>query len=406
MPLTDAAIRKVKPTDKPQRLFDGGGLYLEVAPSGGKWWRLKYRVEGKEKRISLGVYPETALAEARAARDEARRKLAAKIDPSVARKAEAEARKRASLNSMEAVARAWLEHNAEGWKAGTHDAVLASLENHVFPTLGAKPVKDILPAEIRAVVKAVEATGAAETAGRVFQRLRAIYRYAVAHDLCETDPTYPLKPSEIFKPRKVNHRPSMPEGEMPAFLRKLDAYQGEPSTVGALRLLLLTATRPGETRGARWEEFDEPKAMWRIPGERMKMQTPHLVPLSTQALQLLKELREVSGGGELVFPSPFYPRKPISDGTMNSALARMGYKGLATAHGFRTVFSTMANEAGWNADVIERQLAHEERDEVRGAYNRAQWIQDRTQLMQWWADQLDRLQATSDPHTKIQAKKA
>ena len=406
MPLTDTTIRKVKPTDKPQRLFDGGGLYLEVAPSGGKWWRLKYRVEGKEKRISLGVYPETGLAEARAARDEARRKLAAKIDPSAARKAEAEARKRATLHSLEAVSRAWLQHNADGWKSGTYDAVLASLENHVFPALGTKPVKDIIPAEIRTVVKAVEATGAAETAGRVFQRLRAIYRYAVSHDLCETDPTYPLKPAEIFRPRKVKHRPSMPEAEMPAFLRKLDEYQGDPSTVGALRLLLLTATRPGETRGARWEEFDEPKAMWRIPGERMKMETPHLVPLSKQALALLKELREVSGGGELVFPSPFYPRKPISDGTLNSALARMGYKGLATAHGFRTVFSTAANEAGYNADVIERQLAHEERDEVRGAYKRAQWIKDRTQLMQWWADELDRLKAAHGTTNPIQAKKA
>jgi integrase len=404
MPLTDAFIRKIKPTDKPQRLFDGGGLYLEVAPSGGKWWRLKYRVEGKEKRISLGVYPDTGLAEARAAREEARRKLAAKIDPSAARKAEAEARKRASLNSLEAVARAWLEHMSGKWKAGTREAVLASLTNHVLPVLGAKPIKDILPAEIRAVVKAVEAAGAAETAGRVFQRLRAIFRYAVAHDLCETDPTYPLKPSEIFKPRKVRHRPSLPEGKMPDFLRKLDDYQGEPSTVGALRLLLLTATRPGETRGAQWEEFDETKAIWRIPGERMKMETPHLVPLSTQALQLLRELRQVSGGGELVFPSPFYPRKPISDGTMNSALARMGYKGLATAHGFRTVFSTKANETGWNADVIERQLAHEERDEVRGAYNRAQWITERTRLMQWWGDQLDRLRAAGATDTKIGAK--
>lgn len=396
MPLTDATVRAAKPAEKVQRLFDARGLYLEVAPSGGRWWRLKYRVAGKEKRISLGVYPDVSLAAAREARDEARKLLAAGTDPSVRRQADKAAQRAAALHTLEPVARAWLKHRAPTWTPGTLDAITSSLENHVFPKLGDRPVKDVQPRDVRDVVQAIEATGAAETAGRVFQRLRAIYRYAVAHDLCDTDPTYPLKPGEILKPRRVQHRASLPESELPAFLVKLDAYEGDPRTVGALRLLLLTATRPGEARGARWGEFDEDRALWRIPGERMKMKTPHLVPLSTQALALLQALRAVAAeDDELVFPSPFYPGKPISDGTMNSALARMGYKGAATAHGFRTSFSTAANEAGWNADVIERQLAHEERDDVRAAYNRAQWLKQRAELMQWWADHLDKLRASA-----------
>jgi integrase len=391
MPLTDTAIRNVKPGEKPVRLFDGGGLYLEVAPSGGKWWRLKYRIHGKEKRLSLGTYPEVGLRDARDRRDEARRLLAAGTDPSAVRKAERTVQKIAALNTLEAVSRDWLKHRASAWTPGTLEAITSSLENHVFKTLGARPVAEIQPADIRHVVQAVERTGAGETAGRVFQRLRAIYRYAVAHDLVSTDPTYPLKPAEILKPRRVSHRASLPESAVPEFLGKLKAYAGDPVTRAALELLMLTAVRPGEVRGARWDEFDRDRALWRIPAERMKMATEHLVPLSRQALTVLSQVEPISGTGELVFPSPFYPEKPISDGTLNSALARMGYKGIATAHGFRTLFSTCANEAGWNGDIVERQLAHEERDEVRGAYNRAQWLADRTRLMQWWADHLDSL---------------
>ena len=396
MPLTDIAIRKAKPTDSTVRMFDGGGLYIEIVPSGGKWWRLKYRYAGKEKRLSFGTFPDTGLKAAREARDNARKQLAAGVDPSANRKAEKESARVAALSTLERAARAWLAHRSNAWKPGTLSMITASLENDVFPSLGSRPLGDVQPRDIRDVVQAIEGRGAGETAGRVFQRLRAVFRYAVAHDLVAIDPTYPLKPSEIFKPRKTRHRAALGERDVPTFLRKLDTYEGEPATRWALALLMLTAVRPGEVRGARWDEIDHRAALWRVPASRMKMNTEHVVPLSEQATRILAIMQKVSGGGELVFPSPFYPGKSLSDGTLNSALARLGYKGIATAHGFRTLFSTCANEAGWNSDVIEKQLAHEERDEVRGAYNRAQWLTERTKLMHWWADHLDKLRAGAE----------
>ncbi|WP_374258996.1 tyrosine-type recombinase/integrase [Aquabacterium sp.] len=391
MPLTDTAVRNAKPTDKAVKMFDGGGLYLEVSPSGGKWWRLKYRYGGKEKRLSLGTYPDVGLKDARDRRDQARKTLADGIDPGEVRKTEKAAKKAATLRTFEAVANAWMTKSADDWDDGTHAKVRASLENHVFPTIGGMPIADVRPADVRELVQQVEASGARETAGRVFQRIRAVYRYAVAHELTDADPTYPLKPAEILKRQTVTHRAALSERDVPAFLRDLDAYQGDSGTRSALRLLMLTAVRPGELRGALWEEIDQTRALWRIPAERMKMKTEHTVPLSRQAMELLASLNPDGEAHGLVFPSPFYPGKPISDGTLNSALARMGYKGTATAHGFRTLFSTCANEAGWPSDVIEKQLAHEERDGVRGAYNRASWMAERTKLMQWWADHLDAL---------------
>lgn len=395
MPLTDVAIRKAKPTDSPVHMFDGGGLYIEVVPSGGKWWRLKYRYAGKEKRLSLGTYPHTGLKAARNTRDTARKQLVAGVDPSADRKAEKENVRIAALSTLERAARAWLAHRATAWKPGTLTMITASLENDVFPSLGSRPLASIQPRDTRDAVQAIEARGASEAAGRVFQRLRAVFRYAVADELVEADPTYPLKPSEIFKPRGTRHRTSLGERDVSAFLTKLDGYEGSDATKAALVLLMLTAVRPGELRGARWDEIDEPAALWRIPASRMKMNAEHTVPLSKQAVRMIVPIRKVSGDGALLFPSPFYPGKPLSDGTLNSALARLGYKGIATAHGFRTLFSTCANEGGWNSDVIEKQLAHEERDEVRGAYNRAQWLAERNRLMQWWADRLDQLRRSA-----------
>lgn len=396
MPLTDTAVRNAKPAEKAVKMFDGGGLYLEVAPSGGKWWRLKYRVDGKEKRLSLGTYPDVGLKEARERRDQARKLVGQGVDPSEARKSDKAAKKAASLRTFEAVALAWLDKSAPTWDEGTHAAVRASLVNHVFPAFGRLPVSGVRPADVRELVQGIEAGGARETAGRVFQRIKAVYRYAVAHELTDTDPTYSLKPAEILKRQIVKHRAALTERETPQFLRLLKDYQGEPATKSALQLLVLTAVRPGELRGARWEEFDQARALWRIPADRMKMKTEHLVPLSPQALELLASIRPAEDAKGLLFPSPYYPGKPISDGTLNSALARMGYKGIATAHGFRTLFSTCANEAGWNSDVIEKQLAHEERDGVRAAYNRANWLPDRQKLMQWWGEHLAKLARGAD----------
>lgn len=315
--------------------------------------------------------------------------MAAGTDRSVARKQAKDAKKNEALSTVEAVARAWLAHRAPGWTAGTLEAITASLANHVFPVLGTRPVREIASRDIKQVVQAIDKQGAGETAGRVFQRLRSIYRYALSEDLVEVDPTYPLKPSEMFKPRSVSHRLALAKTDMPPFFRKLDAYEGDPSTKAALELLILAAVRPGELRGARWKETNGSMSLWCIPADRMKMASEHVVPLSTQALVVLGNVKATSGGGDFVFPSPFYPGKPLSDGTLNSALARLDYKGIATAHGFRTLFSTSANEAGWNSDVIEKQLAHEERDDVRGAYNRAQWLGERVKLMQWWSDRLE-----------------
>lgn len=391
MALTDTAIKRAKPQEKAKRLYDSLGLYLEVSPAGGKWWRFKYRFDGKEKLLSLGTYPEVSLAEAREKRDGARKQVAAGVDPSAARKANKAARAAAVANRFEAVARQWLKHRGPKWAQHTADLIEASFENHVFPKLGRTPIADIKPADVRNVVKAVEATGASETAGRVFQRIRAVFRYAIQHELLNVDPTYSLRSDEILKGHRVKHRPALSQAEAPAFLRMLDNYEGDPSTKNALLLLMLTAVRPGELRGARWDEFDIERALWRIRAERMKMKTEHLVPLSSQALAVLATMKPLTGGDELVFPSPFYPGKPLSENTLNSALARMGYKGTATAHGMRTLFSTIANEHGFAPDAIEKQLAHEERDDVRAAYNRAMHLPARAKLMQWYADHLDKL---------------
>jgi integrase len=360
MPLTDSALRNAKPTDKTQRLFDGEGLYLEVSPSGGKWWRLKYRMPGvdpktgahklTEKRLSLGTYPDVGLKDARERKTEARALLAAGIDPGEARKESKVAARLAQLNTFEAVAGAWLAKCAPDWDVGTLRKVRASLETYAFPAIGQTPLAEVRPIDVRELVKGIDAAGNRETAGRVFQRVKAVYRYAIQEELTDNDPTHALKPSEFLRKQTVTHRASLAERDVPGFLYRLEQYEGNQVTKTALALLLLTAVRPGELRGAKWEEFDEARALWRIPADRMKMGTEHTVPLSAQALRILEELRPLTGGGPLVFPSPFYPRQPFSDGTLNSALAYMGYKGKATAHGFRTLFSTSANEAGWPTD--------------------------------------------------------
>lgn len=386
MKLTDAKLRTLT---EPGKHFDGGGLYLEVTPAGGRYWRLKYRHGGKEKRLALGVYPEVTLAEARKGRERAREELAAGNDPGELRKAAKVKATHEAVNTLQAVAEAWMQHQAQRWDAVTAERIRASLAADVFTSLGARPLASIRPGEVMAVVKKIEARGAGDQAGRVLQRVKAVYRWAVTHERIESNPMLDLVPSEILKPRQVNHRAALSDRDLPEFLGKLAAYEGDPHTVNALRLLVLTATRPGEVRGARWAEFDLDAALWIIPAERMKMRTEHRVPLSRQALDVLGAMLSLSGGRDLVFPSPFYPSKPLSENTFNSALSRMGFKNVATAHGFRALFSTVANETGWNPDVIERQLAHKERNGVRAAYHRSTYLQDRERLLQWWADYLD-----------------
>ncbi|RYE43115.1 MAG: DUF4102 domain-containing protein [Hyphomicrobiales bacterium] len=386
MKLNDAKLRTLA---TPGKHADGNGLYLEVTPAGGRYWRMKYRFGGKEKRLAFGVYPTVGLKDARERREEAKKALSKGYDPGALRKAAKVKVLHEAANTFEAVAEDWLAHQSGRWEAITLERTRASFNADIFPTLGARPMVSITTREVMDAVKKIESRGASEMATRVLQRVKATFRYAVTHQRIDHNPMLDLIPSEILKPRKVQHRPALASKELPGFLAKLDVYEGDAHTVGALRLLMLTAVRPGEVRGAKWAEFDLDAGVWRIPAERMKMRAEHIVPLSKQSVEFVRMMVPLSGGRELVFPSPFYPSKPLSENTLNSALSRMGYRGEATAHGFRSLFSTTANEAGWSPDVIERQLAHVERNQVRAAYNRSSYLQERTQLMQWWADYLE-----------------
>ena len=388
MKLTDAKLRTLT---EPGKHFDGGGLYLELTKAGGRYWRMKYRFNGKENRLAFGVYPAVSLKAARDLAGAARKVLQDGADPGELRKADKAQTQHEAVNTLKAVGLDWLKHQSDRWGAEQKGRILASLEADIFPTLGGKPLAAIKPGEIMAAIKKIEARGAGDQAGRVLQRVKAIFRWAMIHERITSNPMLDLVQSEILKPRQVEHRAAMADSELPAFLVKLDAYEGDYRTVQGLRLLMLTATRPGETRGAVWAEFDLDAALWIIPAERMKMRHEHRVPLSRQAVEVLRTMQALSRDDTngLVFPSPSYRSKPLSENTFNSALARMGYKGTATAHGFRALFSTVANECNWNPDVIERQLAHKERNEVRAAYHRTTYLEDRTKLMQWWADYLD-----------------
>lgn len=386
MPLSDVKVRNLT---TPGRYTDGEGLYLQVSPSGGRYWRLKYRFGGKEKLLALGVYPTVGIKDAREKRFLAKQALSRGEDPGALKKAAKEEAIKEVTSTLKAVAEEWLSHQAGCWEANTLARTRASLEADVFPTLGALSMSVITPKQVMEVVKGIEKRGASEIATRVLQRIKAIYRYAATHQHIDRNPMLDLIPSEILKPRGVQHRAALGPADLPEFLAKLDVYEGDPHTIHALRLLMLTAARPGEVRNARWEEFELDARLWRIPAERMKMRTEHVIPLSVQAVAIVEAMKPLSGNRELVFPSPFYPSKPLSENTFNSAMARMGYKYLATAHGFRALFSTVANEAGWSADSIERQLAHAERNQVRAAYDRGTRLQERTQLMGWWANYLD-----------------
>lgn len=388
MKLTDAKLRTLT---EPGRYWDGGGLYLEVSPGGGRYWRLKYRHAGREKRLALGVYPTVSLKEARDRREAARKVIGRGDDPGYLRRAEKERATKEAAETFEAIAREWLGHQSGAWSPGHAERIRTGLEADVFPKIGRQPIAKLRPRDVSAVVKGIEARGAGETADRTLQRIRAVFRYAVTHERIEANPMLDLKPGELLKPRQVRHRLALADGDVPGFLDKLDAYEGDPTTAAALRLLMLTALRPGELRGLRWAEFNADAAELRIPGERMKMKAPHLVPLSRQALALLDARRKLTGADPagLVFPSPFYPGRPLSENTLNSALARMGFKGHATAHGFRSLFSSTVNECWHDADVFERQLAHKERNKVRAAYHRAEYLGHRRELLQWWADWLD-----------------
>ncbi|MBI5018051.1 MAG: integrase arm-type DNA-binding domain-containing protein [Deltaproteobacteria bacterium] len=391
MPLTDTAIRQAKTPDKTLKLFDGGGLYLEVTPAGGKRWRLKYRFSGKEKLLSMGVYPAVGLKEARQRRDEARKLLANDVDPSAARKEKKAADVARVVNTFEAVAREWHAKNAHKWTANHRERILRRLEVDIFPWIGAQAVGEVKAPELLAAVQRIEARGALDTAHRVKQACGQILRYAVATGRADRDPSADIRGA--LPPLRSKHHASVTDPKkVGALLRSVEGYEGAFVTKCALRLAPLVFVRPGELRHAEWKEFDLDKAEWRIPAEKMKMRIPHLVPLSRQALAVLRELHPLTGAGRYLFPSIRTPERCMSENTVNAALRRMGYTGdEMTGHGFRSTASTLLNEQAWHRDAIERQLAHAERDNDRAAYNYAEHLPERRKMMQAWADYLDRL---------------
>ena len=390
MALTDVAARKAKPAAKTYKLAAGGGLYLEVTPAGAKYWRMKFRHAGRESRVSFGVYPAVSLAEACAARDTAKKLLKAGKNPVAERKAEKLALVTGAANTFEKVARGWFEVMRNRWTPGHARRVLESLETDIFPLLGARPIATIKAPELLAALKQVEARDALETAARLRQRCRAVFAFGIGSGRCESNPASDLA-GQLKTPKAGNYK-ALARADLPEFLGRLDAYDGSPVTRLALRLLLLTFVRTGELRAAEWAEFDLDGAVWRIPPERMKMRAAHVVPLSRQALEVLAELRQHTGGGRYLFPSQSRRTQEVmSEHTMLYALYRMGYHSRATGHGFRATASTILNEMGFRPDVIERQLAHEERNKVRAAYNRAEYLDERRTMMQTWGEFLDAL---------------
>ncbi|AIV78948.1 phage integrase family protein [Burkholderia pseudomallei] len=396
MPLTDTAIRNAKPADKPVRLFDGGGLYLEIAPSGGKWWRLKYRFGGKEKRYSLGVYPEVTLATARKKRDEAREKLAAGIDPGEAKKAEKRASLLAAANSFEVVARGWMDERRTTVEPAQHAKTLARMENDVFPWLGKRPIAEIDAPEILVVLKRVDGRGARFTAHRIRSEISRVFRYGIKEGHCKADPARDLV--DAIPPAQTTHFASITEPEkVGEMLRAFDGFTGTFPVLCALKLAPMLFVRPGELRKAEWAQFDLDKGEWRYFVNKTK--TDHLVPLAAQAVTILRELHALTGEGVYVFPGARDRNRPMSEAAINAALRRLGYdtRTEITGHGFRAMARTILHEElEEKPEVIEHQLAHTVPDSLGRAYNRTKFIKARRSMMQQWADYLDKLKAGAE----------
>lgn len=391
--LTDTRIRQAKPEAKPYNLYDTGGLYLTVAPTGAKWWRMKYRHAGKEKRMGIGAYPETSLADARAKRDTARAAIREGRDPAAERRADKLRAVLSAETSFEAIAREWLETQRKTLSASTFKKAEWTLLTQVCPWIGSQPITEVDAPALLSVLRRIEARGARDTAHRTKERCGQVFRYAIATGRASRDPSTDLR-GALAPPLRKSRAAVTDPAKVAALLRDIDGYKGQFQTCCALKLAPLVFVRPGELRRAEWAEFDLDAAEWRIPADKMKMREEHVVPLAPQAVAIVRELQPLTGRGRYLFPSLRTPLEPMSENTINAALRRLGYdRDTMTGHGFRAMASSRLNEMGWKPDVIERQLAHAERNKVRAAYNRAQYMDERRRMMTAWADYLDQLKA-------------
>ena len=387
MPLTDAAIRNAKPADKPLKLTDGAGLYLEVTPAGGKHWRYRFRLAGKENLFAIGAYPQTTLADARKARDEARDLVKQGINPTQHRKQQKNATIEESANTFAANAEAWFEEKNAPWSDGHRGSVRRIFDVDILPRIGKTPIRTLNAPTLLQVMKKIEARGAVTRAILARQIMAQVFDYAILHGRAETNPTTPLK-RQIAR-RTVEHHKHLEERDIGDFLRKLEDYTGHITTRTALHLLMLTAVRPGEMCGAAWAEFDLDAATWTIPAKRMKMRRTHIVPLSRQAVELLRTLEQATGDGVYLFPSQGTKSQTTHPAALRNAVKKLGYAEKFSPHGARGTFSTLMNARGYNADWIEKQLAHDDSDAVRRSYNHTQHLGDRAKMMQDYADLLD-----------------
>lgn len=395
MALSDVAVRNAKPGEKPIRMFDGGGLYLEVAPTGGKLWRLKYRFGGKEKLLALGKYPDVSLKDARERRDEARKLLANEVDPSENRKQQKSAKAERSANSFEVVAREWIAKNTPTWAASHASKIIRRLEMYVYPWLGGKPIADITAPDLLAMARRIESKGAIETAHRALQNCGQVFRYAVATGRAERDPTGDLRGA--LQSVKSTHMAAVTEPHKVAeLLRTFDTYQGTLTVRCALQLAPLVFVRPGELRTAEWSDIDLDTAEWRFTAS--KTGTAHIVPLSHQSVAILLEIQALTGDGRFVFPSARTGERPMSDNAILAAMRRLGIaKDEMSGHGFRAMARTILDEVlGYRPDLIEHQLAHAVRDPNGRAYNRTAHLPERRKMMQAWADYLDKLKVGAE----------
>ena len=390
MKLTARQVDTSKPKDKPYKLSDGGGLYLLVNPNGSRYWRLKYRIAGKEKLLALGVYPDITLAEARQKRADAKKVLAAGGDPGQEKQEEKQAKEQAVANSFERLAMEWHSHKSTSWSEGYAEHLLMYLKKDIFPFIGQKAITDISQVEMLNTLRKMEQRGVLDKLKKTRQACRQIFTYAIITGRAEHNPVSDL--AGALKSPKQQHYPHLLVDQIPDFLRALSEYSGSTITRNATRLLMLNGLRTIELRASEWVDIDFDKGVWNVPAERMKMRRPHLVPISTQVRELLEEIHQLTGRGKYVFPGRNDAGKPMSEASINQVIKRIGYDGKATGHGFRHTMSTILHEQGYNTAWIETQLAHVDKNSIRGTYNHAQYLDGRREMLQWYADYMAALE--------------